>query len=129
MHMINKSGLFVTPALVTLIFLMAVPTTYAAEPPSFEAKVGDPKKITFKLTSNVDRPQPFVYIIQVKNEDGFTEQLSWVHGVLHIGQEIGPQQSWVPDEPGEHTIDIFVWESLMGSPLSPSLLMKVNVEA
>jgi len=103
---------------------------YAAEEvPTFTAKVGELKKITFKLTNNVGKQQPFVNIVQVKNEEGVTVQLSWVQGELQADQEIRPQQSWVPDKPGEYTVEIFIWESLnIPTALSPVLTMKVNVE-
>jgi len=103
---------------------------YAAEEvPTFTAKVGELKKITFKLTNNVSKQQPFVYIVQVKNEEGITVQLSWVQGELKAGQEIRPQQSWIPEKPGEYTVEIFIWESVdKPMALSPVLTMKVSVE-
>jgi hypothetical protein len=120
--------LFIIPALAASILLMYMANAYASEPPTFKASVGELKKITFKLANNTDQPQPFVNIIQVKNKEAFVEQLSWVQGMLQPRQELRPQQSWIPEKPGEYTIDIFVWESIDGTPISPSLLMNVNVE-
>lgn len=122
----HMSSVFAILALVTPIGLL--PYVYAAEePPTFEAKVGESKRITFKLANNVDRLLPFTYIIQVKNEEGIVEQISWVSGVLQVRQEVRPQQSWIPERSGEYTIEIFIWESLIGNPLAPSLSMKVQV--
>jgi len=95
----------------------------------FTAKVGELKKITFKLTNNVDKQQPFVYIIQVKNPEDIVDQPSWVQGVLQVNQQLRPQQSWIPEKPGEYTVEIFIWECITQcQPLSPVLTMKVIVE-
>jgi len=95
----------------------------------FTAKIGELKKITFKLTNNVDKQQPFVYIIQVKNPEDIVDQLSWVQGVLQVNQQLRPQQSWIPEKPGEYTVEIFVWECITQcQPLSPVLTIKVIVE-
>jgi hypothetical protein len=105
-------------------------SAYAVEEvPTFKAKVGELKKITFKLTNNQSKEQPFVYIIVVKTEEDFTEQLSWVNGVFQAGQEFRPQQSWIPEKVGEYTVEIFVWQDLDNpGPLSSPLTMKVIVE-
>ena len=126
----NIHKLFIIVAIATSIFLMSMVNAYAIEEvPMFTAKVGELKKITFKLTSNLRMDQPFVYIIQVKDEEGFTDQLSWVNGLLQARQEFRPQQSWIPENPGEYTVEIFIWKSVANPvPLSPPLMMKVNVE-
>jgi len=128
--MYNMQKLSVTLILTASILLMSMAHAYAAEEvPTFTAKVGELKKITFKLTNNVSKQQPFVYIVQVKNEEGITVQLSWVQGELKAGQEIRPQQSWIPEKPGEYTVEIFIWESVdKPMALSPVLTMKVSVE-
>ena len=128
MHSMHK--LFIVLTLVASILLTSMANAHAAEEvPTFTAKVGELKKITFKLTNNVGKQQPFVNLIQVKNEEGVTVQLSWVLGELQADQEIRPQQSWIPEKPGEYTVEIFVWESVdTAMALSPVLMMKVNVE-
>jgi len=127
MHNMHK---FLVLAIATSILLPSIVNAYATEEvPTFITKVGELKKITFKLTSNVNMQQPFVYIVQVKNEEDVTVLLSWAQVMLQLDQEIRPQQSWIPDKPGEYTVDIFVWQSL-DSPtaLSPVLTMRVIVE-
>jgi hypothetical protein len=116
-------------ALIMASLLLAVSAAYA-EIPEFTAKVGEAKKITFKLTNNVtDMEKPFVYVILVKDEMDITQQLSWSQWKLANGEEMRPQQSWVPEKAGEYTIEIFIWSSLGNpAPLSPSLTMKVTVE-
>ena len=130
MHNIHK--FFIVSTLAATILLMFTANAYAAlndAAPTFKAKVGDLKKITFKLTNNQSKEQPFVYIIVVKSEEDVTEQLSWVAGVFQAGQEFRPQQSWIPEKVGEYTVEIFVWETSNNPvPLSPPLTMKVIVE-
>ncbi len=115
---------------VVSIFLTSMANAYAAdEPPTFKAKVGESKKITFKLTYDVSKPQPYWQIIQVKNEEGFTDQLSVVHDVLQGSSEIRPQQSWIPKKPGEYIVEIFLWGCIdCPQALVPNLTMKVIVE-
>ena len=121
--------LLIVIVLATSILLLSMATAHAAEISTFTSKVGQLKKITFTLTKNAGKPEGLVYIFQVKNPDETVDQLSWVMGTLQAGQEIRPQQSWIPDKPGEYTVEIFVWGSLDNpTPLGPSLMMKVIVE-
>ncbi len=128
MDIVQKSFIILT--LTTSISIMSISNVYAAEDvPTFTAKVGQAKKIAFKITNGAGVQQPFVHFIQVKNPSGITEQLSWVGGVLAVDQEIKPQQSWIPEKVGEYTVEIFVWACLTQcQPLSPVLTMKVIVE-
>ncbi len=120
----------ITLTLVASLILMSIANAYATdEVPTFKAKVGELKKITFKLTYDVSKPQPYWQIIQVKNEEGFTDQLSMVHGVLQGSSEIWPQQSWIPKKPGEYIVEIFLWRCIdCPQALGPNLTMKVIVE-
>jgi hypothetical protein len=126
----NTFRLFVVLTVAASLFLPLITNAYAAEEvPTFTAKVGELKKITFKLKNYAGKEQPFVHFIQVKNPSGVTEQLSWVGGVLQVDQEIRPQQSWIPENVGEYTVEIFIWGCYeQCSPLSPVLTMKVIVE-
>ena len=68
-------------------------------------------------------------MIQVKDKEGFVEQLSLVQGVLQEGQEFRPQQSWVPEKAGEYTVEIFVLSCIdCPFPHLTPLTMKVIVE-
>lgn len=133
--------LFIILMLVTLILMTAMTDMYADAKTTesgavidgasavFTAKVGELKKITFKLAINVEMQQPFAYMIQIKNPSDIVEQISWVQGVFDVGQEFRPQQSWIPEEAGEYTVEIFVWTSIdTTGPLTTPLTMKVIVE-
>jgi len=110
-------------------FLPSIANVYAAEEmPTFTAKVGELKKITFKLAIPAKTPEEFAYVIQVKDGEGFTDQLSLVQGSLEAG-DYTPQQSWIPEKPGEYLVEIFVSYCLdCPHPLMSPLTMKVIVE-
>ena len=120
----------ITLTLASLILLTSMANTYATEEiPTFTAKVGELKKITFKLTIPTTTPKEFTYVIQVKDKEGFVQQLSLVQGVLQEGQEFRPQQSWVPENAGEYMVEIFVLPCIdCPFPLPTPLTMKVIVE-
>jgi len=126
----NTPRLFVVVTIAASLFLPSITNAYATEEvPTFTAKVGELKKITFKLKNNAGVEQPFFHIIQVKNPDETVDQLSWVGGELQVDQEIKPQQSWIPENVGEYTVEIFIWACITQcQPLSPVLTMKVIVE-
>lgn len=126
----NTHRLFVVLTVAASLLLPSITNAYATEEvPTFTAKVGELKKITFKLKNNAGVEQSFVHFIQVKNSSGMTEQLSSVVGVLQVDQEIRPQQSWIPENVGEYTVEIFIWACFTQcQPLSPVLMMKVIVE-
>jgi len=131
----NTHRLFIVPIIATSVFLMSMANAYApgvlppekVAPPS-TANVGEQKKITFTLTNLQSKQQPYVYIILITDEEGFTDQLSWVQGLLEADQEFRIYQSWIPEKPGEYNVKIFLWNSMDVSPLAPTWLMKVIVE-
>ena len=73
------------------------------------------------IGNNQNYDQPFVYIIQVRDQDGSVVSLSWIQGELTSNQSLELSQSWTPAESGNHTIETFVWNSLKDqTPLSPN---------
>jgi hypothetical protein len=123
--------LLVIPTLVALFSVVLIATAYATEEsPTFKAKVGELKKITFKLKINAPLKQDFVYVIQVKDEEGFTKQLSWVTGSFQAGQEMQVQQSWIPEKAGKYDVEILLFRCISCIGEMPQVLtMNVNVEA
>jgi len=94
----------------------------------WETKVGKQVQITTDVTNGQDRTQPFAYIVQIQNEDGIVESLSWITGTLDAGQSLNPSQSWIPTTPGTYTAQIFVWASVNNpDALSLPLTMKIIV--
>lgn len=78
-------------------------------------------QIVGMIGNNQNYDQPFVYIIQVRDQDGSVVSLSWIQGELTSNQSLELSQSWTPAESGNHTIETFVWNSLKDqTPLSPN---------
>ena len=83
-------------------------------------------QVIVDLTNDQDIDQPFAYLVQIQDEDGFTVSLSWLAGSLTPHQNLKPAQSWVPKSPGTYNVQIFVWQSIdnpnaLSSPLSTTI--------
>ena len=68
-------------------------------------------QIVGTITNQLDHTQEFVYFFQVKDSANYIESLSWVKGELSAKQSLDVSQSWIPDHPGNYTIEAFVWNS------------------
>lgn len=64
------------------------------------------------ITNNLDEEQPFVYIVQVKDEEGFTVMLTWIKGSMYAGTSFNTDISWTPESEGDYIIETFVWKSI-----------------
>ena len=73
--------------------------------------------------------QPFVYIVQVKNADGYTVFLSWIKSILGKNQSVEAAIQWMPKTAGDFTVEIFVWDSLLNpQPLSEVSRMEIKIQ-
>ncbi|MFQ5970380.1 MAG: IPT/TIG domain-containing protein [Nitrososphaerales archaeon] len=80
------------------------------------------------LKNNLSTDQKFAYIVQVKDSRGVTVMISWMSGTLPAGKQYAVAQSWLIEERGRYSIDIFTWESLSNPVvLAPSLKTTVDV--
>ena len=83
---------------------------------SFGSKISDQinvnqqVQITADVKNNQEKTQKFVYIVQVKNENGVIITIGWISGLLNPGQTFSPALSWSPKTSGEYTAEIFVWD-------------------
>ncbi len=72
--------------------------------------------------------QAFSYIVQIKNEDGYTVFLSWIKSTLGRDQSSETAIQWMPKITGNYTVGIFVWDSLINpQPLSEKSTMEVRI--
>ncbi|NND86722.1 MAG: hypothetical protein HKM23_05260, partial [Nitrosopumilus sp.] len=93
-----------------------------------QVNVGKQIQVTADIFNSRVAKQPFVYFVQVQDSDGAVQSLSWISGNINKGQAFSPSASWLPEEPGEYDVSIFVWSSLTNPmAISPSLEMKVTV--
>ena len=81
------------------------------------------------LENQMNRIQPFAYIVQIQNEQNQVESLSWLTGNLTSFQKINPGVTWIPFKEGKYTATVFVWESVDNpTALSPPISMEINVK-
>jgi hypothetical protein len=86
--------------------------------------VGQQVTISSIIQNHMSSKQEYLYIVQVKDSDGFTVSLSWISGNIEQQRAASVAVPWVPDKTGQYTIEIFVWQSLL-KPV-PLLLKEVK---
>ena len=85
-------------------------------------------QISADITNNQEKSQNFVYLVQIKNNKGFVVSLGWINGQLTQDQKLSPSLSWTPNESGEFTTEIYVWEGLINhKALSQYTTLQINV--
>jgi len=85
-------------------------------------------QISAEITNNQEKPQNFVYIVQIKNNIGFVVSLEWFSAQLSPAQKLSPSLSWTPNESGEYTTEIYVWEDLANhKALTEYTILQINV--
>ena len=86
-------------------------------------------RLVSDLENQMDRSQPFAYLVLIQNEKNQAESLSWLTGNLTASQKITSDVTWIPFEEGMYTATVFVWESIDNpTALSPPLSMEINVK-
>lgn len=92
-------------------------------------KIYDQLQIVGEVQNNQEYDQDFVFIIQVKENEGAIVSLSWIKGKLSPTQELEVSQSWNPTKSGNYTVETFVWSSLSDPvPLSQTLKQVYFIE-
>jgi hypothetical protein len=85
-------------------------------------------QISADITNNQKKSQNFVYLVQIKNNVDFVVSLGWISGQLTPDQKLSPSLSWTPNESGEFTAEIYVWEGLVNhKALSEYITLQINV--
>lgn len=85
-------------------------------------EVGNDTTIKASITNARATKELFVYAIHIKDDEGFTSQLSFVTGTLEAYQSIGVGHNWTPDAKGKYTVEVLLWSSLT----EPSVLSPVK---
>ena len=81
------------------------------------------------IKNNQNYEQNFVYLIQISDDKKRIASLSWIKGNLAANQKLDLSQSWTPTQPGDYTIETFVWKSLNNPiPLSESSTLSITVQ-
>ena len=85
-------------------------------------------QISANIVNNQEKSQNFVYLVQIKNNADFVVSLGWISGQLTPDQKLSPSLSWTPNESGEFTAEIYVWEGLVNhKALSEYITLQINV--
>ena len=78
---------------------------------SNQINVNQHVQITADIKNNQEKIQKFVYIVQVKNQNGVIVSLGWINGLsLEPQQTFSPALSWTPLVSDEYRVEIFVWD-------------------
>ncbi len=86
-----------------------------------EPTINEQIQIVGMISNNQNYDQIFVYIIQVRDQNGTVVSLSWIQGELTSNQSLELSQSWTPTVSTNYVIETFVWNSLKDQiPLSPN---------
>jgi hypothetical protein len=64
------------------------------------------------ISDEKDLQLPYVFIVQIINEEGLAEKISFISGDLPGGQTANLLVQWIPAEGGKYSVEILVWNSL-----------------
>lgn len=81
-----------------------------------KATVGQQLQISSTITNALNQHQPYAFIVQVVDKEGFTASVSWVEGHLDPGQTLQPSRSWTPNSSGTYKVQVFVWNGIDRTP-------------
>jgi hypothetical protein len=85
-------------------------------------------QVSADVTNKQDKPQIFVYIVQILNQNKVSQKITWISASLNPQQTLSPAISWSTERPGTYTAEIYVWDSIKdASALTPSLELKITV--
>ena len=90
--------------------------------------VGNDVLVQSSLENKLNETQVLVYIVQIKDEEGYTVSLSWIESNLQDSQSMKAAIPWTPDLSGDYTAEILVWNRVSNpTPLSPVIKMNFIV--
>ncbi|MGH9909018.1 MAG: beta strand repeat-containing protein, partial [Nitrososphaerales archaeon] len=87
--------------------------------------VGMQVLIQSDVKNTLSTDQQFTYIVQIKDSGGATIMISWMIGTLPAGKEYAVAQSWLVENKGQYTAEVFVWQSL-SNPVILAPMQKTN---
>jgi len=75
--------------------------------------IGTQATIQVVLENNQAVEQNFVYIVQIKDSNGFTIHLSWTTVTLMpLASKTAISQPWEVNSAGSYTVEVFVWKDV-----------------
>jgi plastocyanin len=97
-------------AFADYVFLLNVSEPHLASESSGGVRgveVGDQMIITANAKNKADGPVDAVFVVQAKNQYGFTEKISMVNATLAAGREVELGVTWSPQIPGYYVLEVF----------------------
>ncbi len=93
------------------------------------AVAGQQVVISATLSNHQQVAQDYAFIVQVTDEDGAVVFIGWQEGNIGSGQAADISLSWTPEQAGNYTVKIFVWDELQipAQPLSTVTEMDAKV--
>lgn len=84
--------------------------------------------ISATLIHQQQKSQPFVFLANIKDESGITTQNPFITGLFTTKTGMTLQLPWIPQNPGNYTVNLFVLESITNpDALSAVLPLKITV--
>lgn len=91
-------------------------------------QVGQQIGVESTLTNHAASEQKFTYVVQVLNKDGGAVFLGRFSASLLSNQSFTVSEVWVPNNPGQYTVQVLVWDSLASAiPLTNVLETQVTI--
>ncbi len=91
--------------------------------------VGQQIGVESTITNNGKSEQKFTYLVQVIDSSGGTNYLEGFSASMLPNQSFSASQVWIPKNPGDYTIQVFVWDGLSsGIPLTDVLHTNITVK-
>ena len=69
-------------------------------------------QISSDILNKQQNIQTFVYIVQITDDSGVLQKITWISASLNPNQKLAPAISWIPTKPGTYTAQIYVWDSI-----------------
>ena len=85
-------------------------------------------QISSDILNKQQNIQTFVYIVQITDDSGVIQKITWISASLNPNQKLAPAISWIPTKPGTYTAQIYVWDSIRdANALSAKTELKILV--
>jgi hypothetical protein len=90
-----------------------------------QIRVGQEVSITGKFSNHQNGPQNYAFIVQAVDEDGIVVYIGWQPASIEKGIIAEEAVLWTPEQSGNYSVKIFIWDSLG---LSPTPLSVVSIK-
>ena len=93
-------------------------------------QVGQQIGVESTLTNHAASEQKFTYVVQVLNKDGGVVFLGQFSASMLSNQSFTVSEVWVPNTPGQYTVQVLVWDSLSSAvPLTNVIQTQITVNS